>query len=240
MNRRGLLFAAVLVSCAAACSEKETPKADSDAGFVGREGDTEEPQPVDPGPVDPEPIPDAGPADTGGTGTCTAKIVINEILTEGGAINREFIELYNPNTCDVVIDGFKLRYKSAAGTPPTGTLLHTFAVGTTIKAKGYYVVGTAGYTNMAKNVTFSATDNTGNGFLSTSSGQVALFDAMDVKLDGVGYGNLTGGDYVEVKAAPVCPANASIQRKTDGVDTEDNSKDCDWFTTPTPGAKKGL
>jgi hypothetical protein len=235
---RRVLFVASAAALVVACSKEETPKDKGDAGFVGREGDTDpDPEPVDPGPVDPVPTTDASTdADSGG-GACTAKLVINEVLTEGGAINKEFIELYNPNTCDVVIDGFKLRYRSASGQPTQGTLLHTFAAGTTIKTKGYYVVGTAQYGG-AKDVQFSATDNTGNGFLS-NNGQVALFDAMDVKLDGVGYGTLTGGDYVETKAAVVAPATASIGRKPNGVDTDDNSKDCTFFSTPTPGAQNG-
>jgi hypothetical protein len=136
-----------------------------------------------------------------------------------------------------VIDGFKLRYKSASGMPAQGTLLHTFAAGTTIKGKGYLVVGTAQYTG-AKDVQFSATDNTGNGFLS-NNGQVALFDAMDVKIDGLGYGTLTGGDYAETKATVSATQSASIGRKPDGADTDDNSKDCTFFSTPTAGAMNG-
>lgn len=233
--RRTLLLAVVVV----ACSKEDTSKSSAgDAGLIGREVDTEEPEPVDPGPVDPGPTPDAATNNDSSTGTCTGKIVVNEVLTEGtGGFNREFIELYNPSTCDVVIEGFKLSYKSASGTPAQGTSIHTFASATTIKGKGYYVVGTPEYTGK-KDTTFSAT-GTGNGYLS-NNGQVALFDAAGAKMDGIGYGTLTGGDYVETKAAPVAPATASIARKTDGLDTEDNSKDCDWFTTPTPGAKNGL
>jgi hypothetical protein len=233
--RRTLLFAVLLV----ACSKEDAKPSAGDAGFVGRQGDNDEdPQPVDPGPVDPGPTPDASTNTDSSTGTCTGKIVVNEVLTEGtGGFNREFIELYNPSTCDVVIEGFKLSYKSASGTPAQGTSIHTFAAGTTIKGKGYYVVGTPEYTG-TKDTTFSAT-GTGNGYLS-NNGQVALIDAAGVKMDGIGYGTLTGGDYVETKAAPVAPATASIARKTDGLDTDDNSKDCDWFTTPTPGAKNGL
>lgn len=236
--RRNVLLALVIVGCSVACSKEDTPKEKSDAGFVGREGDTDpDPQPVDPDPVDPGPTPDASTGDADSGGSCTAKIVINEILTDGGAINKEFIELYNPNTCDVAIEGFKLRYKSASGMPAQGTLLHTFAAATTIKAKGYYVVGTAQYGG-TKDVQFSATDNTGNGFLS-NNGQVALFDATDVKIDGIGYGTLTGGDYTETKAAVSATQTASIGRKPDGADTDDNSKDCTFFSSPTPGAKNG-
>jgi hypothetical protein len=232
---RPVVLLALLV---VACSKEETPKDKSDAGFVGREGDPDpDPQPVDPGPVDPGPT-DASTGDADSGGTCTGKVLVNELLTEGGAINKEFIELYNPSTCDVVIEGFKLRYKSASGMPAQGTLLHTFAAATTIKGKGFYVVGTAQYTGM-NDVQFSATDNTGNGFLSTGNGQVALFDGADVKLDGIGYGTLTGGDYAETKAAVSATQSASIGRKPDGADTDDNSKDCTFFSTPTPGAKNG-
>jgi predicted extracellular nuclease len=237
MVRRLLPLVLCAVAIVACSTEEKSKNTGGDAGFVGRASDTEEPDPVDPGPVDPGPTPDASTGGDSSTGTCTGKILINELLTEGGAFNKEFIELYNPSTCDVVIEGFKLSYKSASGTPAIGTPLHTFAAGTTIKGKGYYVVGTPEYTGK-KDTTFSAT-GTGNGYLS-NNGQVALFDAAGVKLDGLGYGTLTGGDYVETKAAPVAPATASIARKSDGLDTDDNSKDCDWQTTPTPGAKNGL
>lgn len=230
--RRLLLFAVALM----ACSKEEAKPGDADAGFVGRESDNEEPQPVDPGPVDPGPTPDASTGTDSGGGTCTGKILLNELLPAGSNFNQEFIELYNPSTCDVDIGGFKLLYQSAAGVPAQGTLLHTFAAATMIKGKGYYVVGTTQYTG-AKDATFTNVKE--NGGLS-NNGQVALFDGGGQKLDGIGYGTLTGGDYVETKAAPVAPATASIARKTDGLDTDDNSKDCDWFTTPTPGAKNGL
>jgi predicted extracellular nuclease len=233
---RFLFFFAVAVF---ACSKEETPKSSPDAGFVGREGDNDEdPQPVDPGPVDPGPTPDASTGTDTGTGTCTGKIVINEVLPAGSSFDKEFIELYNPSTCDVDIGTFKLLYKSASGVPAQGAPLHTFAAATMIKGKGYYVVGTTTYAGM-KDTTFNGGGVTENGGLS-NNGQVALMDAAGVKMDGLGYGTLTGGDYVETKAAPVAPATASIARKTDGLDTEDNSKDCDWFTTPTPGAKNGL
>ena len=234
---RRILFVASVVALVVACSKEDTPKDKSDAGFVGREGDTDpEPQPVDPGPVDPGPTSTVPPL-TVAAATCTGKILVNEILTEGGAINKEFVELYNPSTCDVALEGFKIKYESASGTPAGGNAIHTFPAGTTIKGKGYYVVGTPEFSGQ-KDATFSAT-GTGNGYLS-NNGQVAIFDAAGTKLDGLGYGTLTGGDFVETKAAPVAPATAAIARKTDGLDTDDNSKDCDWYTTPTPGAKNGL
>lgn len=237
--RRVLSLVAPALLLLLACSKEEGPKSGADdAGFVGRGSDTEDPVPVDPGPVDPEPKPTADAATDSGNGTCTGKILVNEILPAGSSFDQEFIELYNPSTCDVDIGGFKLLYKSAAGVPAQGAPLHTFAAGTMIQGKGWYVVGTSTYPGK-KDVTFNGGGVTANGGLS-NNGQVALFDGGGQKIDGIGYGTLTGGDYVETKAAPVAPATASIARKTDGLDTDDNSKDCDWFTTPTPGAKNGL
>jgi hypothetical protein len=229
LARATLALALALAACAKA---EESPGAtDKDAGFVGRGGDVD-PGP-DPTPVDPTPTPDAS-TDSGGGGSCTGKIVINELLPAGSAASDEFIELYNPSTCEVGIEGFKLSYKSSSGTPTGGAPLHTFAAGTTIKGKGFVVVGTTAFKG-TKDATFNGGGVTVNGGMA-ADGQVALLDAGGQKMDSVGYGGTTG-DYIEKAPAPKAPATASIARKADGVDTDDNSKDFDWMTTPTPGAK---
>jgi hypothetical protein len=218
-----------------ACSKAEDPIATSDAGFVGRDDSQDDDAgPGDPGTTDPTPTdPDAG-ADGG---SCTGKIVINEFMPAGTAANDEFLELYNPSACDVTLDGFKLLYKSSTGMPSNGSPLHTFPTGTTIKGHGYYVLATLQHMG-TKDATFNGGGVTVNGGLS-NEGQIAIFDGSANKLDSVGYGAATG-DYVEKSPAPKAPATASIARKADGVDTDDNSKDFDWYTNPTPGAKNGF
>jgi len=217
----------------AACAKSPEPSGGSDAGFVGRPDDDFDSggtSDFDSGSGDF----DAGNSDA--PSGCTNKIVINELMPEGSAVNDEFIELYNASTCDVTIDNFKLMYKSATGTPANGAPLHTFAAGTMIKSKGYYVVGTTQYTG-TKNATFNGGGVTVNGGMS-KDGQIALFDANGMKLDGVGYGGVTG-DYIETAPAVKAAAGASLGRKTDGVDTDDNSKDF-AVETKTPGAMNGI
>src|SRR5690242_14231663 len=115
---RRLASVGVLGIVLAACAKAEvSPDSTSDAGFVGRE--EENPTPVDPTPVDPTPTTDSGPPADSGGGACTGKIVVNEVLPATSAANEEFIELYNPSSCEVGIEGFKLMYKSV-NNGPTG------------------------------------------------------------------------------------------------------------------------
>jgi hypothetical protein len=226
---------ALLISLAVvACAKSSEGTGGGDAGFVGRpDDDTDSGGPID------DFDSGSGDFDAGNNDApsgCSNKVVINELLPEGSAVNDEFIELYNASTCDVTIDNFKLMYKSATGTPAAGAPLHTFATGTTIKSKGYYVVGTTQYTG-TKNATFNGGGVTVNGGMS-KDGQIALFDANGMKLDGVGYGGVTG-DYIETAPAVKAAAGASLGRKTDGVDTDDNSKDF-AVETKTPGAMNGI
>jgi hypothetical protein len=72
--------------------------------------------------------------------------------------------------------------------------------------------------------------------MQATSGQIALFDDTNTKIDGVGYGTITGGSYREGTAAPSPPANGSIGRKVDGVDTDNNQADFKTFTTHSAGA----
>jgi hypothetical protein len=218
------------LAAASACSSaEETPRVE-----------VRDAEPVDPGepgePIEPDPEPkppgDAGAPDA--EEPCTTKVVINELMTLGTAPNDEFIELYNPNPCAVAMGGHRLRYKSAAGMEPTGALLHTFGAGTSIAARGFYVVGTTAFTG-PKDETFNGGGVTPNGGMA-NDGQVALFDGADQKIDGLGYGSATG-DYVEGTAAPKPQPKGSIGRKQDGVDTDDNVKDFDiLLPKPNPGA----
>jgi hypothetical protein len=228
------LFAVGALVVASACSSaEETPRAE--------ERDAEPVDPGEPGePIEPGPEPEPEPGDAAtpdAEGACTTKVVINELMTFGEGnpgFETEFIELYNPNTCAVALGGYRIRYKSAGGMEPTGALLHTFAAGTSIAAKAFYVVGTTAFTG-PKDETFNGGGVTANGGMG-DNGQVALFDGADQKLDGLGYGSAKG-DYVEGTAAPKPLQKGSIGRKQDGVDTDDNAKDFDiLLPKPNPGA----
>lgn len=233
---RSVAYVAVVIPFAiVACAKAEvSPDSTSDAGFVGR--DEENPDPVDPTPVDPTPTTDSGTDPDTGSGACTGKIVVNEVLPATSAANEEFVELYNPSSCEVGIEGFKLMYKSVNNGPTGGSPLHTFAAGAAIKGKAFLVIGTTQYKGK-KDLTFNGGGVTVNGGMG-AEGQVALFDGSSQKMDAVAFGGVTAGDYTEKSPTVKTTANASVSRKVDGVDTDDNSKDF-HLTDPTPGAANG-
>ncbi|HVH42896.1 MAG TPA: lamin tail domain-containing protein [Labilithrix sp.] len=161
----------------------------------------------------------------GGGSGCTGKVFVNELQSEG-ASGAEFVELFNPNDCAVALDGWKLDYRSKdnGGNTP----LYTFAAKDSIPAGGFFVLGSAGFTG-SKDATFTM------GGLGNSGGQVGLIDAQDKLIDAVGYMTGTAGPYTEGKPAPN-PSSGSIGRKTDGLDTDDNSADFAVTDSPSPGA----
>ncbi|MCL2883073.1 MAG: chitobiase/beta-hexosaminidase C-terminal domain-containing protein [Coriobacteriia bacterium] len=79
---------------------------------------------------------------TGGSGL--APLLINQVFCGGsadGAVDRNFVELYNPNDTDIVLDGYSLQYYQNAVSQAAGW--DTLALTGTIPAHGsFLVVGT--------------------------------------------------------------------------------------------------
>jgi hypothetical protein len=161
--------------------------------------------------------------DSGGGGTCTKKVVINELMVDG---KGEFVELYNPNTCAVPLGGWRIAYRSAGNM--VGSASHTFATGASIASKAFLVVGTADFAGK-KDATFS-------GGFGNSGGQIGLLDDAMAIVDAVGYDTGTSGLYTEGSPATNPAAGSSIARKSDGVDTGDNKSDFKTSTPHTAGA----
>lgn len=162
-------------------------------------------------PVDTGPPPDAG--------GCTNKIVINEVQTEGTAADNEFVELFNPTPCEVLLEGWSLKYSAVSGNTPstffTGLSSHKLLSG------GYFVVAHTSFSG-AKNATYSA------GKLAADDGQVGLFDKLDDKVDAVGYGTIAAGNRVLTESNPApSPGGTgkSVQRVPNGADTNNNQAD---------------
>lgn len=156
---------------------------------------------------------------------CTRKVVINELMSNGPE-NAEFVELYNAGTCAASIGGWKLLYRSSGNS--AGPALHTFEAGESIDAKSFLVIGTDKFTGK-KDATMSSG-------LGNNGGQVGLVDDADKLVDGVGFDDATSGDYTEKKPAPNPLANASIARKADGADSDDNAADFKTAATHSAGA----
>jgi hypothetical protein len=167
---------------------------------------------------------------TGGGGG--GDIRVNEFTTgSAGAASNEFVELVNAGAEAVDISGFRVAYRSSAGT--SDTTLATVPTGTSLAAGVFYLLAGSGYLGSQQpDQTFSAS-------LAAGGGGLAVRDATGTILDSVGYGDATNA-FVEGHPATAPPATAapgsSADRIPDGTDTNDNAADFSLSATPTPGA----
>ncbi len=205
----------------AATSDAFVPPSDSGRpGDSASEADTSEPVKDASPPPDVAPPPDAG--------TCNNKLVVNELQSEGATASQEFIELFNPTTCDVSLDGWSLKYSSASGSSPV-----SFFTGTPtqkVVAGGFFVVACDEFTGV-KNATYPS------GKLAEAAGQVGVFNKADVLVDGLGYGSISVSNrtMTEGSPGPSPPVRQSLGRSS-GADTNNNQADFRIITSPTPGA----
>ncbi len=165
-----------------------------------------------------------------------ASVRVNEFSTGTSAsATDEFVELVNRGASSADIGGYKLAYRSGAGT--NDVTLATIPPGTTIAPGAFYLFGGAGYAGAAPaNQSFAQA-------LAASAGGIGLRDATGALVDSVGYGTATNA-FVEARAAPAPPVTAvpgsSDIRLPDGADTDDNGVDFTVTATPTPGGPNGV
>ena len=166
------------------------------------------------------------------SGGSSAQIRVNEFMTGStGAASNEFVELVNAGSSAADVGGFKVAYRSSAGT--SDTTLATIPAGTSIPAGGFYLLAGSGYLGShAADQSFSAS-------LASTGGGLAVRDTTGTILDSVGYGDTTNA-FVEAHPATAPPTTAapgsSSGRVPDGHDTNDNAADFSVSTTPSPGA----
>jgi hypothetical protein len=165
-------------------------------------------------------------------GGSSAEVRVNEFMTGStGAASNEFVELFNAGSSAADVGGFKVAYRSAAGTSDIS--LATIPAGTTIPAGGFYLLAGSGYLGS------HTPDQTFSTSLASTGGGIALRDSTGVILDSVGYGDSTNA-FGEAHATTAPPATAapgsSSDRLPDGHDTNDNAADFSVSPTPSPGA----
>jgi len=169
--------------------------------------------------------------------TCSANasgvvVRVNEFSTGTTAsATDEFVELFNAGASTVVVGGYKLVYRSGAGTGDIS--LGTIPDGTMLAPGAFYLFGGSGYAGAR------APDQTFSQGLAGTAGGVGLRDGGGKLLDSVGYGTATNA-FVEAHAAPAPPSTAvpgsSDIRLPDGTDSDDNGADFRVTVVPTPGA----
>jgi hypothetical protein len=169
--------------------------------------------------------------------TCTATtsvgaIRVNEFSTgTTGSATDEFVELFNSGASSADIGGYKLVYRSGAGT--SDVALATIPAGTMLAPGAFYLFGGSGYAGA------KPADQAFSAGLAGTGGGIGLRDATAKLVDSAGYGTATNA-FVETHAATAPPSTAppgsSDIRLPDGHDTDDNGADFTVTAAPTPGA----
>ncbi|HLM37745.1 MAG TPA: lamin tail domain-containing protein [Gaiellaceae bacterium] len=162
----------------------------------------------------------------------TSTLGVNELMTGSiGAAANEFVEIVNTGTAAVDIGGFRLAYRSAAGT--SDVTLATVPAGTSLAAGGFYLLGGSAYAGSRP------PDQSFSTALAATGGGVAIRDSAGGIVDSVGYGDAVNA-FVEGHPASAAPATtapgSSAIRLPDGYDTNDNAADFSVSASPTPGS----
>lgn len=162
-------------------------------------------------------------------------LVISEVVTGGTSASDELIELYNPTSGPLPLEGLELVYASASGLtvsrraawdlgapemPPGGHLLVANELGV------YAPIADATYASG----------------MAAAGGSVALrIVGASSAIDAVGWGSATS-TWSEGTVAPAPPAGSSLERLPGGAlgsaqDTDDNA--ADFVVRPVPGPENG-
>jgi len=161
-----------------------------------------------------------------------ATLRVSEFSTGTNAsATDEFVELFNAGASSAALSGYKLVYRSGAGT--SDVALATIPDGTMLAPGAFYLFGGSGYAGAKQ------ADQTFSSALAATAGGIGLRDADGKLVDSVGYGTATNA-FVETNPAAAPPSTAppgsSGIRLPDGRDTDDNSADFTVTAAPTPGA----
>jgi Lamin Tail Domain/Collagen triple helix repeat (20 copies) len=169
---------------------------------------------------------------TGGGSAGTPAVRINEVQTGTSTSGSdEFVELVNAGSASTDVGGWKVVYRSAAGT--SDTTLGTIPSGTTLAPGAFYLLGGSAYDGAG------TVDQSFSAGLAAAGGAVGLRDASGALVDAAGWGTATNA-LVEGSPAVAPPATAapgsSIERLPDGHDTNVNSADFTVTSSATPRA----
>ncbi|MBI3274056.1 MAG: lamin tail domain-containing protein [Candidatus Colwellbacteria bacterium] len=166
-----------------------------------------------------------------------SKILISEIQITGGTgkTENDFIELYNPNSTQVNLNGYRLVKRTKTGISDTS--IKSWTTDVYIPANGYYLWANSGYTDIP-----ATSDVVTTATVSNDNGVAIRYGAEDTGavIDSVAWGGAEN-IFIEGSVFPTNPGvNESIQRKFTGntfIDTDNNASDFEIQTCPSPKAQ---
>jgi len=157
------------------------------------------------------------------------QLKVNELQTGSTSSTvDEWVELFNPCTRNVPLDGASLVYRSATNGTPNDTSTIANLHGTMLPSS-YYVVSNTGASVTSNQVFMAGND------LNAIGGAVGLRDRNGTLADSVGWGS-ANNTFVETSSVNAPMANKSVGRVPNGTDTQNNSTDFAPTSVKTPGA----
>jgi hypothetical protein len=162
-------------------------------------------------------------------------LVISQFQVAGSTANDEFIELHNTSSSAVDLSGFRVVYRSTAGTNDVN--FAEWTTSTIVPAGGYYLIASTGYDGgVTPNFVYNPTVCQCS--MSATGGGIAIRNGAPnsrVIFDSVGYGSASNA-FIETAATAAPPANAGQSRLNNGCqDTDNNAGD---FSTVNPAAPR--
>lgn len=165
-------------------------------------------------------------------------VVINEVHIDtfvgAGGTEDDWVELYNPTTSEIILDGWSIQKFSSGGTS-----IYNQALNGTIPANGYFLIVRNGAStspalkekaDLLANNSFSLASNN---IIYLSNNSININPASSTSyIDLVGYG--TSIFFEGAAAAPDVQESKSITRSPDGEETDNNSVDFIVQNNPTP------
>lgn len=161
-------------------------------------------------------------------------LVVSQFQVAGGVTDDEFIELHNISASSVDLNGYKVVYRSAAGT--NDVVMAQWTASAIVPPGGYYLIASSTYDASATpNLIY--TPGSCQCSMSANGGGLAIRNGAvntGVIIDSVGYGTATNA-FIETAKTAVPPANASQARVSGACqDTDNNLNDFSTVNPSTP------
>jgi hypothetical protein len=149
------------------------------------------------------------------------EIVINQFNPGYSSAGDEFVELLNTTGKTFDLSQLSIAYASTSG----GSGAAGGTLSGTLQPYSFWLLSPNATITVGSTSSITRDGSITSGFAGTG-GQIALLlNSNNTKIDGIGYGTLSGGTYFESVTAGNISSNSGFRRKVDGVDSDNNATD---------------